>query len=241
MNNSRDNNYRLWVLVIGILVIFSLVGFGILASIQQTMQQAQNAMKPVNDLSSGLGTRVAEVLNPTPTILPDPITVIEQVRTLARLETIQYSVEKVITAESGQGPFGFLFGDKLLLVAHGVVIAGIDLSQMDPKDVSVQQGVLYVKLPPAEIFLATLDNNKSYIFSRDTGLLTKGNINLETTARQAAEAEISKAAIDDGILNQAQQNGENYLYRLFRSLGFKDVVFTNPTPVPPQDLPLATP
>jgi hypothetical protein len=232
MDNSSERNYRAWILVIGILLIFSLVGLGIVAAIQQTMQQAQDAIRPVNDLTSNLGTRVSEVLNPTPTILPDPITVIEQVRTLARLETIQYSVEKVITAESGQGPFGFLFGDKLLLVAHGVVIAGIDLDKLTPQDLSVQQGVLYVTLPDSEIFTATLDNDKSYVFSRDTGLLSKGDINLETTARQAAEDEIAKAAKEDGILNQARQNGENYLFRLFRSLGFKDVIFVHPNPDP---------
>jgi hypothetical protein len=230
MDNSSEKNVRAWVLVIGILLIFSLVGIGIVASIQQSLQQAQKAMQPVNDLSSNLGTRVSQVLNPTPTILPDPITVIEEVRSLARLETIQYSVEKVITAESGQGPFGFLFGDRLLLVAHGVVVAGIDLNKLDPQDVRVQQGVLYVRLPASEIFTTTLDNNKSYVFSRDTGLLSKGDITLETSARQAAEMDISDTAIEDGILDQAQQNGENYLYRLFRSLGFKDVIFVNGTP-----------
>ncbi len=232
MDNSSERNYRAWILVIGILLIFSLVGLGIVASIQQSMQQAQKALQPVNDLSSSLGTRVSQVLNPTPTILPDPVTVIEEVRTLARLETIQYSVEKVITAESGQGPFGFLFGDKLLLVAHGVVIAGIDLNKLSPQDVSVEQGVLYVRLPETEIFMTSLDNNKSYVFGRDTGLLRKGDINLETTARQAAESEIADAAVEDGILDQAQQNGENYLFRLFRSLGFKDVIFVHPTPAP---------
>jgi hypothetical protein len=232
MNNSRDRNYWAWILVIGILLIFSLVGLGIVASIQQTMLQAQKAIQPVSDLSNDLGTKISQVLNPTPTILPDPITVIEQVRSLARLETIQYSVEKVITAESGQGPFGFLFGDKLLLVAHGVVVAGIDLDKLTPGDLSVQQGVLYVNLPEPEIFIATLDNDKSYVYNRDTGLLRKGDINLETAARQAAEDEITKAALGDGILSQARVNGENYLYRLFKSLGFKDVIYLHPTLTP---------
>jgi hypothetical protein len=34
------------------------------------------------------------------------------------------------------------------------------------------------------------------------------------------------AAIEDGILEQAQTNAENYLYRLLRALGFSDVSFT---------------
>ena len=51
-------------------------------------------------------------------------------------------------------------------------------------------------------------------------------------ARAAAENEIRKAAIDDGILNSAQQNAESYLTRLFSQLGFVDVIFQEATPVP---------
>jgi hypothetical protein len=119
------------------------------------------------------------------------------------------------------------------------VIAGVDLSKLQPQDLNVQNGVLYVKLPDPEIFVATLDNQKSYVYNRDTGVLTRGDVNLETTARQAAEEEIKKAALEDGILNLAQQNAESYLYRLFISLGFHDVVFTNPslpTPSPTMQL-----
>jgi hypothetical protein len=147
------------------------------------------------------------------------------VRSLARLETIQYSVEKVITAETNQGTFGFLFGDRLILVAHGIVIAGIDLEQMAPEDIELRNGVLYVRLPDPEIFLTTLDNDKSYVYNRDTGLLTHGNINLESDARRAAEDEIEKAALEDGILEQAQRNAENYLYRLLLDLGYPEVIF----------------
>jgi hypothetical protein len=43
----------------------------------------------------------------------------------------------------------------------------------------------------------------------------------------AAEEEIVHAALEDGILEQAQINAENYLYRMMRSLGFPDVIFVN--------------
>src|SRR4030042_709160 len=98
---------------------------------------------------------------------------------LARVETIQYTVEKVITAESGQGPFGFLFGDRLLFIAHGVVIAGVDLGQLKPEDVWLDaEGRAYLHLPEAEIFVATLDNGKSYVYDRETGLLPRGDLTL---------------------------------------------------------------
>ncbi len=164
-------------------------------------------------------------MNPTPTIIPDPATYISEIRALARLETIQYSVEKVITAEVGQGSFGFLFGDKLLFVAHGIVIAGIDMDKIQPGDLQLVNGILNVRLPPAEIFIATLDNEKSYVYDRETGLLTQSAKDLETLARQAAEQEILKAANEDGILTQAQHNAELFLYKFFQALGYKEVIF----------------
>jgi hypothetical protein len=82
-----------------------------------------------------------------------------------------------------------------------------------------------VRLPPAEIFIATLDNEKSYVYDRETGLLTKPDPNLETLVRQRAEEEILKGALEDGILEQAQINAEAYLLRFFNALGFPNTIF----------------
>ena len=229
---TNNNNLRSWALVIGVLLIVAMGALGVVLAVRESTDRAQEALQPVSDMTSNLGTQVASALNPTPTIIPDPVTVIYQVRTLARLETIQYSIEKVITAETGQGVFAPLFGDRLLFVAHGEVIAGIDLQKLGPQDMWVEGGVLYVRLPEPEIFIATLNNDKSYVYDRDTGLLTHGDINLETSARQAAEDAIEQAAIEDGILEQARLNGEIYMERLLDTLGFEDVIFVQATPAP---------
>jgi hypothetical protein len=185
--------------------------------------------QPVTELRDDLGAWMDELLHPSPTILPDPVTIVREVRALARLETIQYTIEKVIIAETGQGPFGFLFGDRLLMVAHGKVIAGVDLGKIGPNDIWFdEQGRVYILLPEPEIFVAALDNDKSFVYDRDTGLFTRGDINLETTARMAAEAEIKDAALEDGILRQAGINAESYLFRLMRSLDIPDVIFAQP-------------
>ncbi len=213
------------VVVVVALGILAWAGWAVVESVRKTVSQA---LEPVNQVANSVDTQmtqVAQVLHPTPTVIPDPVTIVHDVRSLARLETVQYTIEKVVTAEQGQNVFAPLFGDKLLFVAHGVVIAGVDLRKLGPDDLRVENGVLYVTLPPAEVFVATLDNEKSYVYDRDTGLLTKGDVNLETTARRAAEQAIEEAAIEDGILDTAQQNAENYLERLFRSLGYPDVFF----------------
>ena len=189
-----------------------------------------DAMNPLRDANNAMSTQVSNLLHPTPTIIPDPVTIIREVRSLARLETIQYTVEKVITAEVGQGDFAFLFEDRLLLVAHGVVIAGIDLEKLAPEDMWLEGSVLNVRLPDAEVFVATLDNEKTYVYDRDTGILRKPLRDLETIARQAAEKKISDAAIEDGILDIARQNAETYLSRLFFALGYADVIFVEETP-----------
>jgi hypothetical protein len=209
--------FRIILIVVLVAAIWLIVG-----SISKSLT---NAVSPLQQANQALQTQVHDLLNPTPTVLPDPVTIIHEVRSLARLETIQYSVEKIITAEINQGVLGPLFGDRLLFVAHGTVIAGVDLEKLASDALWVENEILYVRLPQAEIFVATLDNEKSYVYDRETGLLTHGDPNLETTARQVAEQEIYKAAIEDGILEQAQVNAEAYLIRLFMALGYPDVVF----------------
>ena len=223
---------KLWALVIGILLITAVSAYFLISAVvemtRNVSEAADRAMQPVDDvaeMTGGLATQMAQVLNPTPTILPDPMTVIHDVRSLARLETIEYSIEKVVQADSGQPELWVLFGDKLIFVAHGNVIAGVDLAKLSPDDLWVSAGTLYVRLPEPEIFVATLDNDKSYVYDRETGIFTKGNIDLETLARQAAEDEIEQAAIEDGILDQARTNAEYYLLRLFQTLGYPQVIF----------------
>lgn len=222
---DKHKNLLPWILVIGVLVVLAITAAGIVISIQRTTQRV---VQPVSDMTSDLGTQVARILHPTPTILPDPITIINQIRPLARLETIQYTVEKVITAEVGQDALAPLFGDRLLFVGHGYVTAGIDLENLGSQDLVLQDGIIKVHLPDAEIFDATLDNDKSYVYDRETGLLTHGDINLETTARQAAEEQIRQAALDDGILAQAQANAETFIQSLLNKLGYSQVSFIHP-------------
>ncbi|HUS83803.1 MAG TPA: DUF4230 domain-containing protein [Anaerolineales bacterium] len=210
-----------FLILIGVVLFLAIAVVVLLRGVKQATQ-------PVIELQQGVSTEVARLLHPTPTIIPDPVTIIHEVQSLARLETIQYSVEKVITAETRQGPFGFLFGDKLLLVAHGTVIAGVDLAVITESDISIDgNGIITLQLPPAEVFIAALDNEKTYVYDREVGFLRRGDVELESAARLAAENEILEAALSDGILEQAQTNADAYLLLLLRSLGFSNVRFTS--------------
>jgi len=215
-----------WFLVVSILAIMMVIMLFFAWALYDMLQKT---VSPVQSMTGDLATQVSSVLNPTPTILPSPLTIIRDIRSLARLETIQFTVEKVITAEQHQeNAITRLFGDKLIFVAHGNVIAGFDLSKLGADRIEVKDGVLFLSLPEPEIFVAALDNEKSYVYDRDRGLLTKGDIHLESAARAVAEDEIEAAATEDGILELARQNGETFLSRLLNDLGYPEVVFVYP-------------
>ena len=228
-----DSKINLNTIVLLVILLVFVVGAVVLVG------SIRGMMRPLEEAERALQERVEEITNPTPTIIPDPVTIIHEVRSLSRLETASYTVEKVITAESGQGPFAFLFGDQLILVAHGQVIAGVDLGKMGEDDIVItDNGAVIVTLPPAEILVVKLDNQKSYVYDRDTGLIGV-NPALETEARKAAEEEILNAALEDGILEIAQRNAETYVLKLILALGFREVRFaevplpaTTPTPTP---------
>jgi len=221
---EKPNQSGRIITILLVILLVAIIGSVIFFTLTFT-RTINSALSPVQNVNKVLSTQVSKLLNPTPTVIPDPVTIIREVQSLARLETIQYSVEKVITAEINQGVLGPLFGDRLLFVAHGYVIAGVDLAEIGDEDFRLDNETLFVTLPEAEVFVATLNNDESYVYDRDTGILRKSDQDLETTARQVAEQEILNAAVEDGILLQAQQNAEVYLERLLNTLGYKHVVF----------------
>lgn len=225
-NKNAINSSKSIILIILILAGITVVWF----LVNSVNTGINNTLNPLKTANHELGTEVANLLHPTPTIIPDPVTIINEVQSLARLETIRYTVEKVVTAEVNQGVLGPLFGDRLLFVAHGYVLAGIDMSKIKPEDLWLDGELLNVRLPATEILVATLENDKSYVYDRVTGLFTHGDPTLETQVRQVAEQEILKAATQEGILDQATTNAQTYLRWFFETLGYKYIHFVLPAP-----------
>lgn len=174
----------------------------------------------------------------TPIIVPDPVTIIREINQLSRLETASYGMERIVTAERDNERLFGILGERLIFVAVGEVIAGVDLALMETSDMVVyDQTTVAVHLPPAEIFVATLDNDLSYVYDRERGLLGSFDAELETQVRQSAEAAILDAALERGILQEAENNAEAYMETLLRGLGFETITFTDetPAPAPPRD------
>jgi hypothetical protein len=156
----------------------------------------------------------------------DQPTVVRQIQQLQRLETVRFSMDKIISGEH-DNPYlpKFLAGDRLLLVVHGDVIAGVDLGHLQPQDVSIHDRTISVRVPKSEILVTRIDNSKTRVYSRDTGLFSSADPNLESEVRQEAERELQDAALQDNLLKTADDNARSTLSALLRSLGFTNVEF----------------
>lgn len=154
----------------------------------------------------------------------DQPTVVRQIRGLQRLETVSYTMDKIVSGER-ENPIlpQILAGDRLLLVVHGEAIAGVDLAKLKPGDVTVSGDSVRVHLPPAEIFTTSLDNAKTKVYSRDTGLFSSPDPNLEGEVRAEAERQLRNAALDDGILKTADANARQTVTNILKGLGFVNV------------------
>jgi hypothetical protein len=104
-------------------------------------------------------------------------------------------------------------------------VAGIDFSSLKPGDVLLNGKEVHLRLPASQVFSTRLDSAKTRVYSRQTGLLVPTDPNLETEVRQEAERELQGAALADGILQTAQQNGASTITSLLQGLGFEKIEF----------------
>ena len=200
------------------IVLLSAVAVGILLGILLLSTLAHVA-------ENGLLNRFANyVTGRATTINVSSPSVVEKIRQLSRLETVVYSLDKIVDGKR-DSPYlpDFLVGDKLLLIAHGEVIAGVDLGQLKAGDVSVNGDAVQVRLPAPQVLTTRIDNGRSRIYSRTTGLLVAADPNLESEVRLAAEEQITQAALSDGILDKARQNARTSVTALLYGFGFRKV------------------
>lgn len=150
-------------------------------------------------------------------------TVVRSIQQLQRLETVVFKLDQVVTEERTGALPPVLVGDRILLIVHGDVTAGIDLAKLRPEDVHINDRHITVKLPPAEIFATRTDTNRTRVYSRDTGIFTSPDPQLESQVRRRAEGQLTAAALKEDILATARQNARSTITSLLRSLGFERI------------------
>ncbi|MCB0195136.1 MAG: DUF4230 domain-containing protein [Anaerolineae bacterium] len=164
----------------------------------------------------------------TSTPTPTPIVVITKIDSLGQLETTEYAMQTVIDLENEPSNLWerLAGSDKLMLLAEGEVIAGFDLTKVTEADIVVDGTQVTLALPPAEILRSRIDNERTQVYQRETGLFVRPDTTLESRARQLAEEALVEWAIERDIFDQAERDGRTQLENFLRSLGFTEITIT---------------
>lgn len=175
--------------------------------------------------TSGVWDRIATRITGRPLAIDiSQPTAVSRIQRLERLETITYTMDKVVEGDRSSTILpDFLVGDKLLLLVHGQAIAGVDLSQLKSSDVAIQGKTIDVHLPPAQLFVTALDDSRTRVYSRSTGWFIQADPNLESQVRAKAEQDLRNSALTAGILDTAQKNADATLTKLLLTFGFDQV------------------
>ncbi len=157
-------------------------------------------------------------------------TVVRQIQQLRRLETVVYGVDKIVAGgqESRYLP-QFLAGERLLLMVYGEVTAGVDLEHLDPSRAVIDGRSITVSLPATEVFSTRIDNERTRVYSRETGLFTSADPDLESDLRREAERQIRDAAIAGGVLDIAAASARATISSFLSGLGFEHVDVREPS------------
>jgi len=156
-------------------------------------------------------------------------TVVQRVQALSDLVTVKYVLEKVVILDAppettlGQ----FVQGDnRVLLLAHGIAKAGVDLKDISISDVSVSGKNITLHLPAAHMTDCYLDDEQTKVIDWKLGFLRSFDKDLEQTARQQAVQDIRNAARSSGILRDAEERAEGQLAAFLHAAGYEQVTFT---------------
>lgn len=151
-------------------------------------------------------------------------TVVMQIRRLARLESVSYTMDKMVSGDrEGRLLPPILTGDRILLEVHGEAVAGVDLNQLPPSGVELSGRAIRVHLPPAQIFTVALDDSRTHVYERRTGILVQADPSLEGEIRGQAVENLRQSALAAGILATAHQNACSTVTKLLLGLGFSQV------------------
>jgi Protein of unknown function (DUF4230) len=155
--------------------------------------------------------------------------VLKSIRDLAELRAASGHFEVIVDLEQDTGLPDELLGERTLFVAVGDVDASVDLRGLDAESVAVTGKSVAVTLPPPRLSEPRLDLERSYVYSRERGILNEiGDLfqderNVERNVYLAAEEKIAAGAQSAGILRRAEDNVRRTLGTLLRSLGFTSV------------------
>lgn len=199
-------------LLVGILVSLALLAGLVVWGIRSI----SDAVPTPGDLSAALEPEPYQEIGPT---------VVRSIRDLANLTTVEMVEYTIVEKGTDEGFLAWARGDSLELFAVARIGAGVDLGDVSVRSFDLSEdGVVELVVPAAEVQYVAVDNEATQILDRDTGLFTRGDPRLESDARRIADESLRQAALDEGILEMAEENAREVISNFLLNLGYRDVI-----------------
>ncbi len=118
-------------------------------------------------------------------------------------------------------------GERTLFVAAGSVDAYIDFGALVENSLTVSEDrqAVEVRLPEPQLAKPNLDNERSYVFGQERGLIDTLGALVSVPQQQqfyvAAEKRIAESAQRSGLIERAKANTKAMLTGMFQALGFR--------------------
>ncbi len=171
--------------------------------------------------------------------LPDPPALVEKIREVARLETLDVRLYKKVSFEPMPTPADTVWGDlfnwarqsiapqKGKAIVFADVHLGLDLSKLTAEGLRVQGERVEVSLPPLR---AQVELRPGETEVAGSNLDSAQTAKLFELAKEAFERE---ALADPALQARARASAERSIRALLVTLGFKEVVFVQQQPLAP--------
>lgn len=199
-------------LLVGILVSLALLAGLVVWGIRSI----SDAVPTPGDLSAALEPEPYQEIGPT---------VVRSIRDLSNLTTVEMVEYTIVEKGTDEGFLAWARGDSLELFAVARIGAGVNLGDVSVRSFDLSEdGVVELVVPAAEVQYVAVDNEATQILDRDTGLFTSGDPRLESDARRIADESLRQAALDEGILEMAEENAREVITNFLLNLGYRDVI-----------------
>lgn len=165
-----------------------------------------------------------------PLVIEETPIILKEINTLAQLITVTFTDEIVMdTAKIGNSlpsllPTGIgtmlVPGiDRLVMIGRGKVLAGTDLKNIRNEDIQVTGDSIHVILPHAEILQAIMNPSDIETFE-ESGTWDD---DAATALKIKIRNEVTRRAIQQNILQQADERCNNIIETFLKNTGFKKV------------------
>lgn len=171
-----------------------------------------------------------DIFKSQPLVIEETPVILKEINTLAQLITVTFTDEIVMdTAKIGNGlPSLLLTGigtmlvpgiDRLVIIGRGKVLAGTDLKYIRNEEVQVTGDSIHVILPHAKILQAIVNPSDFETFE-ESGTWDDA---AATALKIKIRNEITRRALQQNILQQADERCRNIIETFLKNTGFKKV------------------